>query len=101
MLIETISNDPFDEGYDACNAGKGLEECYYVPFSEGEYEWLDGWRSAHSTKVLEDTKPSDTLVDVVYENDNDFYLHHGWIMESERKGIYQGRKVTLDSPTVV
>lgn len=95
MLIESITNDPHSEGYEAAKSKKGLEECHYVPFSEGENEWLAGWWD-YANANLTESKSTD---DDIYENDNDFYLHYGWIMESERKGMYQGRSVTLDSPT--
>lgn len=95
MLIESISNDPYKEGYEAAKSKQGLEECHYVLFSEGENEWLAGWWDYANTNLTE-SKSTD---DDIYENDNDFYLHYGWIMESERKGMYQGRSVTLDSPT--
>jgi len=35
MLIESITNDPHSDGYEAAKSKKGLEECQYVPFSEG------------------------------------------------------------------
>ena len=95
MIIESVCNDPYTEGYDAAEKGYGLEECHYVPFSEGEYEWIEGWGDFNSTQITEKTFETE----ITYENDNDFYLNHGWIMEGERKGVYQGRTVTLDSPT--
>lgn len=95
MLIESISNNPYSEGYDAAKSNHGLEECHYVPFSEGENEWLEGWRDYTTSQLNE----SNDTEEVTYDSDDQFYLHHGWIMESKRKGVYQGRTVTLDSPT--
>lgn len=94
MIIEMIENDPFNEGKQACIDGQGLESCHYVPFTEGENQWIDGWRFIHESTLSENHND-----DVVLESDDDFYLRYGWIFESKRKGIYQGRTVTLDSPT--
>lgn len=95
MIIEMIESNPYEEGKQAYNEGKGLDACHYVPFSEGENEWIDGWRYMHESTINE----SNQTDDIVLEDDNDFYLHYGWIVESKRKGKYQGRTVTLDSPT--
>ena len=92
LIFEMLDGDPFNEGIDAAKAGKGIEECLYVPFSEGEDEWIKGWRTIYDSSlnesILEETMSSD-----------DFYLRYGWIFESKKKGVYQGKTVTLDSPT--
>lgn len=99
MIIETINNEPFQEGKDAYINGEGLEACYYVPFSEGENEWLEGWRFLYNSTLHELNQTIYALDDEDFANDDDFYLRFGWIMESKKEGYYQGRKVTLDSPT--
>lgn len=92
LIVNILDSDPFKEGMDAAKRGKGISECYYVPFSEGEDKWIEGWRSYHDTLVSESEN------DETY-SDDEFFLRYGWIMESKRKGIYKGKKVTLDSPT--
>lgn len=93
LIIEFIDNDPYHEGVESFRAGDKLDKCHYVPFSEGEDRWIDGWRSEYQRCITE----SD--VDETVSTDDDFYLKYGWLVESGRKGKYQGRTVTLDKPT--
>lgn len=98
MFFSIIQNEPYEEGCFAFSDNIPLSKSNYVPFSDGEYEWLRGWRDSHS-KQLSENFVNDEPEEITYESDDEFYVHHGWIMESERKGKYQGNTVTLDKPT--
>lgn len=98
-LTEFDNSIIMKEGYDArFNGVVTLDECPYREFSPGEDMWIKGWQIADS-KLFNEADEGD---DIIYENDDDFYLHYGWfpILEDEyiEEAEYRGRDVKLNKP---
>jgi len=96
--MRILENDaqPFEEGMKSYMDGKGLEACIYRPYSEGENEWIRGWRYAKQERILENLSE---ILDEDYDNDDDFYLNYGWMpLDEDSYGYYDGSRVKLDNP---
>lgn len=85
--IEHIAN----EGKQAYQEGKELDDCPYRPDSLAESMWINGWQEGFYgeswSEVLEES----------YDNDDQFFLRYGWIEDSDvlEEAVYQGKTVPL------